>query len=61
MVNNARTLVSVGKFHVDRKGAGRIYLKKKITDVLLEIGFKHGEEVRIEIDNEGKKIIITKL
>ena len=61
MEENERTLVSVGKFHIDAKGAGRIYLKKKITDTLLELGFKHGEEVRVEVDIMGKKVVISKL
>ncbi len=54
-------IVTAGKFHIDGKGGGRIYLKKKITDILLEIGFEHGEDVRVEVDKKNKIIIISKL
>ncbi len=52
-------LVSVGKIHIDSKGAGRIYLKKKVIDALEKIGIQHGDELRIEV--KDGKLIITKL
>ena len=58
MVEN-ESIVSVGKIHIDSKGAGRIYLKKKVVDILEKMGIKHGDELRNEI--KDGKIIITKL
>jgi formylmethanofuran dehydrogenase subunit D len=60
MTKEDKTLiVSVGKIHIDSKGAGRIYLKKKVVEVLEKIGIQHGDEVRIEV--KDGKIIVTKL
>ncbi len=52
-------LVSVGKIHIDSKGAGHIYLKKKLVEALDQIGIKHGDELRIEV--RDRKLVITKL
>ncbi|WP_290624080.1 MULTISPECIES: hypothetical protein [unclassified Archaeoglobus] len=52
-------IVSVGKIHIDSKGAGRIYLKKKVVEALEKIGIQHGDELRIEV--KDGKLIITKL
>ncbi len=50
--------VTVGKIYIDKDGGGRLYLKKKVMELL---NFKNGEEVRIEVDPKENKIIITKL
>ena len=50
--------VTVGKIFIDSKGAGRIYLRKKVVDML---DFKSGEEVRIEVYPKENKIVVTKL
>lgn len=52
------SFVTVGKIYIDKDGAGRLYLKKRVMDVL---DFKHGEEVRIEVYPEENKIVVTKL
>ncbi len=52
-------MVSVGKIHIDSKGAGHIYLKKKLVEALEKIGIRHGDELRIEVRDD--KLIITKL
>ena len=50
--------VTVGKIYLDRDGAGRLYLKKKVMEVL---NFEHGEEVRVEVFPGENKIVVTKL
>jgi hypothetical protein len=50
--------VTVGKIYIDKDGGGRLYLKKKVMELL---NFKNGEEVRVEVDPKENKIIITKL
>ena len=57
----SESFVTVGKFHIDSKGAGRIYLKKKAVKAIEKIGIKHGDEVRIEISEDSARIVITKL
>ena len=51
-------LVTVGKIYIDKDGAGRLYIKKKVMDVLR---FRHGEEVKVVVYPEENKIIVTKL
>jgi len=51
-------LVTVGKIYIDKDGAGRLYIKKKVMDVLK---FKHGEEVKVIVYPEENKIVVTKL
>lgn len=50
--------VTVGKIYIDKDGAGRLYLKKKVMEIL---NLKNGEELRIEVHPKENKIIITKL
>jgi hypothetical protein len=50
--------VTVGKIYIDKDGGGRLYLKKKVMEIL---NFFNGEEVRVEVDPKENKIIITKL
>ena len=51
-------MVTVGKIYIDKDGAGRLYIKKKVMDVLR---FRHGEEVKVVVYPEENKIIVTKL
>jgi len=51
-------LVTVGKIYIDKDSAGRLYIKKKVMDVLK---FKHGEEVKVIVYPEENKIVVTKL
>ncbi|AKG91618.1 hypothetical protein GAH_01062 [Geoglobus ahangari] len=52
------SFVTVGKTYIDRGGAGRPYLKKRIMNAL---NFEHDEEVRIEVFLTGSKVIVTKI
>lgn len=52
------SFVTVGKIFIDSKGAGRIYLKKRVVEML---DFVSGEEVRIEVYPEENRIVVTKL
>jgi|Deesub1362A_J573_1020465.scaffolds.fasta_scaffold05700_4 hypothetical protein len=52
------SFVTVGRIYIDKDGAGRLYLKKRVMEVL---DFKHGEEVRVEVLPEENRIIVTKL
>jgi len=54
----AESFVAVGKIFIDSKGAGRIYLRKKVVEML---NFRSGEDVRIEVFPEKNKIVVTKL
>ena len=49
---------TVGKIFIDSKGAGRIYLRKKVVHML---NFESGEDVRIEVFPEENRIVVTKL
>jgi len=51
-------IVAAGRIYIDKDGAGRIYLKKRIMQYL---NFKNGEDVRVEIRPKENKIVITKL
>lgn len=48
--------VSVGRFHIDRKGAGRIYIPKDVTQ---KIRFRSGDRVLVVL--EGSRLIIKPL
>jgi|GEM_PF-1167814 bifunctional DNA-binding transcriptional regulator/antitoxin component of YhaV-PrlF toxin-antitoxin module len=47
-----------GKVFIDSKGAGRIYLKKKIVELM---GFESGEEVQIDVIPGDGLIVVAKL
>jgi hypothetical protein len=53
-----KPIVSIGKVFIDSKGAGRIYLRKKLLEYL---NFVSGEEVRIVAYPEKDVIVISKL
>ena len=52
------SFVTVGRIYIDKDGAGRLYLKKRVMDAL---NFEHGEEVRVEVFPEENRIVVTKL
>ncbi len=56
MTENCREAISmdVGRYHIDQKGTGRIYVPKALVEVL---DFKSGDRVLIRIVNRSKLVI----
>ena len=46
--------LEVGRYHVDKKGTGRIYVPKALVKVL---GFKSGDRVLIRVVSSDKLVI----
>jgi antitoxin component of MazEF toxin-antitoxin module len=47
------TIIEVGKIYVDRQGAGRIYLPKKIVN---HLNLKNKEHLKLEANTNTLKI-----
>jgi bifunctional DNA-binding transcriptional regulator/antitoxin component of YhaV-PrlF toxin-antitoxin module len=50
------TCLGVGRYHIDQKGAGRIYIPKALVKTL---DFKSGEQILIK--SRGNRLEILKL
>ncbi len=46
--------LEVGRYHIDKKGTGRIYVPKALVKIL---GFKSGDRVMIKVINNNKLVI----
>lgn len=51
-------LVGKGRIYMDKDGAGRLYISKKIMQAL---NFEHGEEVKITADPKEGVLVVSKL
>lgn len=51
-------IITTGKIYIDKKGAGHIYIKKKVIDAC---NFESGEEVQIKAYPKENVLLITKV